>query len=133
MENLLDSIVVRTAHLYPLSMAHEYLEKPDEQGLARRSDQATVAGAEAFGRLVRFAELSDTGQGRTVSRFVAAVIGVRPFDMYDLRALDIAISDDVLICLDALRWKQVALTDLVPDGRSRCTALCKAKGLIRED
>lgn len=132
MENLLDSIVVRTAHPYPLSMAHKYMEKPDEQAWARRSNQATVAGAEAFGRLVSFAELSDTGQGRTASRFVAAVIGARPYDMHDLRAVDIAISDDMLICLDALRWKQVALTDLVPDGRARCIALCKAKGLIGE-
>lgn len=114
-------------------MKHEYFyEKPNEAEWARRSNKATVAAAEAFDRLVRFAEASDTGQARWAARFVAAVIGARPYDMYDLVALDVAISDDMLLCLDAVRWKRVALADLVPNGRERCIALCKARGLIRE-
>ena len=41
-------------------------------------------------------------------------------DLFDLRALDIAVSDDILICMDALRWAKTDLFNLVPDGY-KCT------------
>ena len=35
-------------------------------------------------------------------------------DPFELRAVDVAISDDMLCCLDALRWGRVDLHKLVP-------------------
>jgi hypothetical protein len=37
-----------------------------------------------------------------------------------LRAFDVAISDDMLYCLDALRWGRADLHTLVPDHDARC-------------
>ena len=42
-----------------------------------------------------------------------------PFDLFELRAVDEAISDDMLLCIDALRWGQTDLHSLVPDGDRR--------------
>ena len=115
-------------------MKHEYLDaKPNEAEWARRSNQESISATKAFDRLVRFAEFSETGQGRTVSRFIAALIGARPYDMYDLRLLDVDISDDMLVCMGALRWRGGSLVDLVPNGRERCVPLCRERGLLPEE
>lgn len=37
-------------------------------------------------------------------------------DLFELRAVDIAISTDRLCCLDALRWGRADLHTLIPDG-----------------
>ena len=42
-----------------------------------------------------------------------------PFDLFELRAVDVKISDDMLACLDALRWAKADLYKLVPDGERR--------------
>jgi hypothetical protein len=39
--------------------------------------------------------------------------------LYDLRGLDVAIGDDMLVCLDALRWAKADLFNLVPNGETR--------------
>lgn len=114
-------------------MNYEYFVKSDEATWAQRGDQATSAAMDAFDRLVRFAESSERGQGQTVARFLAALLDVYPLDVYDLRAVDIAISDDMLTCLEAVRWNRVSVLDLVPNGHERCIALCKARGYFRRD
>ena len=51
------------------------------------------------------------------------------FDPFDLRAVDVEISDDMLVCLDALRWGKADLYKLVPDGDRRVRAVIEAWGL----
>jgi hypothetical protein len=48
---------------------------------------------------------------------------------FELRAVDIAISDDMLCCLDALRWGRADLYTLVPDGDARLRAVIDRWGL----
>lgn len=111
-------------------MNHEYFNSPGEADWTQRGDKATVAAKGAFDRLLRFAEESERGQGRTVCRFIASFLTVHPLDVYDLRAVDIAISDDILLCLDAVRWNRTPILDLAPNGRERSIALCRARGFL---
>jgi hypothetical protein len=96
-----------------------------------RSRQATQAGAEAFARLLELAEERDSGQIARVARFLASVYNGQafPFDPFELRAVDVAISDDMLRCLDALRWARADLHTLVPDGDARVRAVIERWGL----
>ena len=43
--------------------------------------------------------------------------------------MDIAISNDMLWCLDALRWGRADLHTLIPDGDARVRAVIKRWGL----
>ena len=52
-----------------------------------------------------------------------------PLDPFELRAVDIAISDDMLRCLDALPWGRADLHTLVPDGDRRMQAVIARWGL----
>ncbi len=96
-----------------------------------RARAAQASAAQAYERLLSRAEHSDTGQARTIAHFIASTFdGVTfPFDPYDLRFVDVAISDDMLVCLDALRWAKADLYKLVPDGRQRTLAMLKTWGL----
>lgn len=85
-------------------------------------------GGRAFERLLLIAEQSDTGQARLVAMFIAATVGHCRFDMYSLRPMDVEISDDMLTCLDAIRWGKAALPDLVPDGWARAEEVSKEWG-----
>lgn len=102
---------------------------PDDRGdlerMRRRKSEATAKGGQAFLRLLTLAETGDSGQARTVARFIASTYNGQDFpcDLYDLRLVDIAISDDMLACLDALRWAQADLHTLVPDGDRRVRAV----------
>ncbi len=102
-------------------------QEADEEDWTRRSAAVQAQAAHAFARLLDLAENSDTGQARRVSRFVASTFNGRayPFDLYDLRGVDVAIGDDMLVCLDALRWAKADLFNLVPNGETR------VKGVIR--
>ncbi|TDM06553.1 MAG: hypothetical protein C4K60_18685 [Ideonella sp. MAG2] len=93
--------------------------------LDARSRQATQAGALACERLLRLAEQGDSGQIRRIACFLAATYNGRafPLDLYELRAVDVAVSDDMLCCLDALRWGRADLHTLVPDGDARVRAV----------
>lgn len=100
--------------------------QPQEQLLvqqaewARRAKEATALAGPAFERLLSQVETGrDSGQISRIAAFVAATVGLHRFDMYDLRALDIELSDDVLACLDAIRWGKCHIADLVPDGVAR--------------
>jgi hypothetical protein len=93
--------------------------------------QATQAGAQAFARLLKLAETRDSGQISRIVRFLAACYNgdAFQFDVFELRAVDTAISDDMLICLDALRWGRADLHTLVPDGDARVRAVIVRWGL----
>ena len=98
---------------------------------ATRSRTAMADGARAFARLLHLAEQQSSGQIARVVRFIAATYNGQDFafDLFDLRALDIGISDDMLICLDALRWARADLYTLVPEGDSRVRAVIDRWGL----
>ena len=95
------------------------------------SRDATTAGAQAFARLLKLSEERDSGQIARVARFVAATYNgaAFPLDIFDLRTVDIAISDDMLRCLDALRWARADLYTLVPDGDTRVRDVIARWGL----
>lgn len=103
-------------------------ELDDLQEWARRASEAQAAAAQAYARLLRLAETRDSGQIRRVAQFIASTYdgATFPFDLFELRTLDIAISDDMLVCLDALRWGKADLFRLVPDGDRRVRAICAA-------
>ena len=96
-----------------------------------RSRAATATGAQAFARLLCLAEERDSGQIIRVVRFLAGTFNGRafPLDLFELRAVDVAISDDMLQCLDALRWGRADLHTLVPDGNRRMQAVIARWGL----
>ena len=98
---------------------------------ARRAQDATGAGVVAFERLLKLAETSSSGQVRTVARIIAGLFNGQtfPIDPYDLRTLDVALSDDVMACLDALRRGKQDLHELVPDGSRRTLAVLESLGI----
>jgi len=63
----------------------------------QRSAEAQAKAAQAFAQLLNIAETRDAGQVRTIARFLAATYNGTEFsfDLFDLRTLDIAISDDI--------------------------------------
>lgn len=93
--------------------------------------QATQAGTQAFARLLKLAETRDSGQIPRIARFLAATYNGHAFqlDLFELRAVDIAISNDTLCCLDALRWGRADLHTLIPDGDDRVRAVIARWGL----
>ena len=97
---------------------------------AERAYRAQAAAAQAIERLLDLAETRDSGQIRTVAHFIAATFDGQtfPFDLFDLRTVDVEISDDMLLCLDALRWGKADLHKLVPNGEQRILAICKGWG-----
>lgn len=99
--------------------------------LEARAHDATSRGADAFARLLMLAEAGDSGQIRRVADFVGATYNGRRyrFDPFDLRAVDVGISDDMLCCLDALRWGCADLYRLIPDGEPRVRAVLRQWGL----
>ena len=98
-----------------------------------RAQQATSDGAHAFARLLTLAESGDTGQQRRVALFLASTFNGRafPFDLFELRAVDVDISDDMLCCLEALRWGTSDLYRLVPNGEARLHRVIQESGLAR--
>lgn len=98
---------------------------------ATRTQQATAKGAQAFARLLSLTEHHDSGQSRRIAQFIAATYNGQafPLDPYELRAVDAEISDDMLLCLDALRWAGADLHTLVPDGDERVQAVIRNCGL----
>ncbi len=103
----------------------------DQQRMRERASAATAKAGQAFLRLLQIAERSDSGQARRIALFIASVYNgaAFPFDVYELRAVDEAISDDMLACLDGLRWAVADLHTLVPDGDQRVRRLIDSWGL----
>ncbi|BCN13332.1 hypothetical protein RPSD_52170 (plasmid) [Ralstonia solanacearum] len=112
------------------AMNFEELDR-QEREWAERASKAQASGAQAYDRLLRLAESSSAGQVCTVARFLASTFDGQtfPLDPFDLRTVDVAIGDDMLLCLDALRWGKADLYKLVPDGNARIIAICEAWGL----
>lgn len=99
---------------------------------SRRASEAQAAAAHAYARLLNLAETRDSGQIRRVAQFIASTYdgATFPFDLFELRTFDVAISDDMLVCLDALRWGKADLYKLVPDGDRRVKAICASWGIV---
>lgn len=97
----------------------------------QRSSRTQAAAAHAYARLVHLAESRTSGQIRIVARFIASTYDGQtfPFDPFDLRQVDVEISDDMLLCLDALRWGRADLFRLIPDGDRRVRQLLDAWGI----
>ena len=105
----------------------------DEMELLRlRMNAATAQGGQAYARLLDLAETRQSGQIRRIARFIASTYNGQafPFDLFDLRGLDVAIGDDMLFCLDALRWGHADLHRLIPDGDRRVRAAIEKWGLL---
>ncbi len=99
--------------------------------LRQRADRATEAGAAAFARLLTLAEDRNSGQIRRVAAFLASTYNGQafPLDPFELRAVDVDIGDDMLRCLDALRWARADLHTLVADGDARMRSVIARWGL----
>jgi hypothetical protein len=97
----------------------------------RRARDASATGGLAFERLLSLVEAGgDSGQTSRIAGFVAATVGFHHFDIYDLRALDVDLSDDVLACLDAVRWGKCHLAELVPNGFARARQVSEHWGYV---
>lgn len=96
-----------------------------------RASAAQSKAAHAYERLLSLAERSDSGQARVIAKFLASTLNGQAFrfNLFDLRAVDVAIGDDMLACLDALRWAKADLYKLVPDGDQRVRAVIDDWGL----
>lgn len=103
----------------------------DLHSFANRSRDSTHRGAQAFARLLTLAETRESGQVPRIARFLAATHNGHafPLDLFELRAVDIAISDDMLSCLDALRWGTADLHTLIPEGDVRVRSVMDRWGL----
>jgi len=104
----------------------------DMRKWADRAAKAQAAGAEAYARLLRQAEEGSSGQAARIARFIAATYNgtAFPLDLFELRAVDVEISDDMLLCLDALRWGKSDLYNLIPNGDERIRAMIKDWKLV---
>jgi hypothetical protein len=99
--------------------------------LVSRAHDATAKGAQAYARLLHLAEHRSSGQIARVVNFIASTYDGEAFrlDPFELRTVDVAIGDDMLQCLDALRWARADLYKLVPDGDRRVRAVIRHWGL----
>ena len=129
------SIIEPAAHPVA-SIRSRAMNPPDDTAqelyaYAARSRDATAQGAQAFARLLQLAEQRNSGQIVRVVQFIAATYNGQAFafDPFDLRALDVDISDDMLRCLDALRWAHADLYTLVPNGDARVRSVIERWGL----
>jgi hypothetical protein len=97
----------------------------------RRAQEAQAKAAQALLRLVEVTERYDSGQARRVAGFLASSFNgaTYPFDLFELRALDVALADDAMACIDALRWGKADLYKLIPDGERRIAAVLTSWGL----
>lgn len=102
-----------------------------EREWAERAQKAQASAAQAYERLLSLSETSDSGQARRVAHFIAATFDGQtfPLDLFELRTVDVAISDDMLACIDALRWGKADLYKLIPDGHARVLRLCQTWGI----
>lgn len=110
---------------------HTDIATDDFDLLRRRPDHATEAGAAGFARLLILAEDRSSGQIARVAACLASTYNGQafPLDPFELRAVDIDIGDDMLRCLDALRWARADLHTLVPDGDARLQRVIQRWGL----
>lgn len=95
-----------------------------------RAAAATSKGADALERLLTLAENRDSGQVARIARFIGGCWnGHRHFDLFELRAVDESISDDMLAVLDALRWARADIGRMVTDGERRIQSMLQLWGM----
>ena len=96
-----------------------------------RAMTAQRLAAQAYARLLDQAERHDSGQAHRVAKFLASTLDgtAFPYDLFELRTFDVSIADDLMACLDALRWGKADLHRLVPDGHERLVQLIADWGL----
>lgn len=96
-----------------------------------RAAAAQGHAAHAFARLLAQAETQHSGQIERIAQFIAASYNGEafPFDLFLLRTVDVVIGDDMLACLDALRWGRADLYKLVPDGERRVQRVIERWGI----
>ena len=84
------------------------------ESMRLRSGKATAKGGQAYARLLTLAETRDSGRIPRIAKFIASTYNgdAFAFDLFELRALDIEISDDMLLYVDALRWGRADLYSL---------------------
>ena len=89
-----------------------------------RGSAAQAAAAQAFDWLVGLAETRDSDQPKRVARFVGSTYDGEAFlvDLCMLSTFDIDIGDDMLICIDALRWRQAPRETSSPTPQARRSA-----------
>ena len=104
--------------------------KDELERLRLRSSEATAKGGQAYARLLAMAETRNSGQIRRIAQFIASTYNgdAFRFDLFELRGLDVEVSDDMLLCLDALRWANADLYRLIPDGDQRVKAVIELWG-----
>jgi hypothetical protein len=89
-----------------------------------RATQAQARGAHAFARLLAIAENDQSGQACVVAWFLTSLADSTVLlDPFGLRAVEVAVGDDILACLDTLRWAKADLCNLVPNGHTRLRRL----------
>ncbi len=90
-----------------------------------------ASASHAYVRLLSLAEERDSGQVRRIAGFLASTSNGQafPLDPYRLGAVDVAISSDMLCCLDALRLARADLHRLVPDGEKRVLRILARSGI----
>jgi hypothetical protein len=112
----------------------ETLSKRPQQS-SRRAPARRRRRAPRPSRLLNLAEQHNSGQIARIARFIAATYNGHefPFDLFELRAVDVDISDNMLRWLDALRWASADLYRLVPDGDARVRATIARWGLRWND
>ena len=99
-----------------------------------RADKATEKGAAALDRLLSLAETRDSGQIPRIASFIGACWnGRRHFDLFDLRMVDLKISDDMIAVIDALRWKRKDINHMFPDANIRIVNVLERWGMYGED
>lgn len=110
---------------------HTFNDDEEMASNAMRAKLSLERAKIAFGSLLHLAETRDSGQIARVARFIAATYNgnVYKFDLFDLRSLDVRIGDDMLTCLDFLRWSMSDLYRLVPAGDARVQAVIDRWGL----
>lgn len=96
-----------------------------------RARAAQGMAAQAYARLLDLAERQDSGQAHRVAKFLASTLdgSAFPYDLFELRTFDVAIADDLMACIDALRWGKADLHRLVPDGHVRVMRLIADWGI----
>jgi hypothetical protein len=103
----------------------------DLQRRMMRNREPTAKGGHAVQRRLQLAETRDTGQVHRIALLITATGNGEAFtfDLFALRAVDEVIDDDMLRCIDALRWGKTDLHALVPDGDQRIRVVIEKWGL----
>ena len=101
-------------------MANPLDPDDDMQRMVLRKAEATAKGGHAIQRLLTLTETRDSGQVRRVALFIAATYNGEafPIDLFELRAVDEAISNDMLSTFTNLDGNEGAQQSFSAMGRA---------------